>query len=750
MPKRITSPREPFKISHRVSWISLALGVGVFAQDLIPVATSPVIANGVDNNGVEAPSEVVGPIKRSPEDGDVYTRPDARTMTLSIPALRGQIVDRYGNPLAQNKVVWYPALQFQQFENADRNFVVAWARQRINKANEVFGINWEVGDEELWQHYRHRRWLAMPYTHVVTSKRKKLLEPKLVDGLILHPIYQRYYPQKKLASHIIGYVGSKGKLEKGPINYGDPVFEYTIGRTGFEELFDKQLRGKPGLLQLQYDSNGVEVLREQRRAPKQGGTLVTTLDLEWQKRAEKILGNHTTRGALVILDVQTGEVVAMASRPSFDLNSFVPFISTSEFNKLLNDPENPLFGRAFQAEYPPASTFKPIVALAGLHQGVINENSYIDCPAYVQLGKHKMYNWSRKAEGSMDVVKGLYRSNNPFFIKLGIKARPGNIISMARRLGYGAKTNLPLVGEAEGLLPSNEYMLKRFKRRMTDGDTANMSIGQGVVLATPLQVAQGMAGIANGGVLPKLQLIRQVQDARGRVLAANQEEDRTQLGVSPSHMALVQEGLMKVVNIPAGTGKNAALTYTIVCGKTGTAQWGDKNKKQYLGWFAGFFPLDKPKYAFAMVYEGKPGEKVSGGGNAAPMVKSFFEPIKEEVEFRLNPPARAMVVEEDELIVGEDPIAGNGATGAANGDNTPIEPLDLPPPKAIPVEEDEEGVPPLRELPSGIDEPEPVPPSGDGVVQGPPIKRLEPAVIEEPVEEPEDPAAPPKAIPIEE
>lgn len=656
-----------------------------------------------------AEPEVAAPQKRSADDGDVFTRPDARAMTLSIPALRGQIVDRFGNPLAQNKVVWYPALQFQQFVAADRAFVVNWARERIDKANEIFGINWEVSDEVLWQHYRHRRWLAMPYTHVVEADRKKELEPKLIDGLVLHPLYQRHYPEGELAAHLIGYVGSKGKLEKGPINYADPIFEYTEGRAGFEKLFDEQLRGKPGLRKLQYDSSGTEVLRELKRAPQQGGTVVTTIDLEWQKRAEKVLADHAERGALIIIDVQTGEIVAMASRPSYNLNTFVPFISNDAYGALRDNPDAPLFSRAFQAEYPPGSTFKAVVALAALKNNVIDEYTQIECPAFIQLGKHQMYNWSRKPEGYMDIVQGIYRSNNPFFIKLGIATRPYNITEMAKMLGYGSRSGLPLVGEKSGLLPDDDYMLKNHRRKMTDGDTANISIGQGVLLATPLQVAQGMAGIANGGKLPKLRLIRQVQDPNGRILSFNNKETRTHLNMRPGDVSLVQEGLMNVVNNPAGTGKRAALSYTVVCGKTGTSQWGPPSKEQYLGWFTGFFPLNKPKYAFAMVYEGRPGEKVSGGSKSGPMVPAFFEPIADEVKFRMNPPGRALIVQEDaiELVVpvAADPvIPGRAIIVAEDDDALPVSP---PIPRAILVEEDDNMLPvipgPNQDLPPVVD-----------------------------------------------
>jgi len=238
--------------------------------------------------------------------GSLKVRPNARTMTLSIPAPRGQITDRYGEPFAQTKVVWYPALKFPQFEKADRAYVVEWARKRIELANKLFDFEWKVTDEALWQHYRNRRWLPMPVTHVVTKNQKKKVKGSLMPGLILHPVYMRYYPQGRTAAHIIGYVGSAGKLEKGPINYGDPIFERVEGRSGLEKIYNKELTGEEGLIREEYEADGSLVLKKYERRPRPGGTVVTTLDMEWQKRAEKVLRRYCDRGAFVVIDIQTG------------------------------------------------------------------------------------------------------------------------------------------------------------------------------------------------------------------------------------------------------------------------------------------------------------------------------------------------------------------------------------------------------------------------------------------------------------
>lgn len=661
----------------------------------------------------------------------IIGRKDARTMTLAIPAPRGQITDRNGKPFAQSKVVWYPALKFGHFEKADREFVVNWAKKRIAQANLVFGIDWVVTDQKLWDHYRTRRWLAMPVTHVVDETRKNELEKSLMSGLILHPVYMRFYPENEAAAHIIGYVGSAGKLEKGPINYGDPIFEFSEGRAGLEKLFDDVLKGKPGMLRKDFEADGTEVVKKFERRPRPGGTVVTTLDLDWQNQAEVVLKKYCSRGAFVVIDIHTGEIMAMASRPSFDLNDFMPYISTEKYKALREDPGTPLFGRAFQGGYPPASTFKPVVALAALNNRDIGERTLVNCPAAIRIGKHWFRNWTTVPEGDIDVKRAIARSCNTWFYQVGIQTGPSAFLSVARKLGYGSKTGLPLIGETAGLIPTNEWMQKHHGRRMMDGDTANLSIGQGVMLASPLQVAQGMAGIASGASLPKLWLVKQVQDVGGRVLVSHEPKRSNYLNLDPMALNTVREGMMQVVNAGYGTGQRGGLSYTVLCGKTGTAQWGPKNLEKRLAWFAGFFPYENPRFAFAALYEGKPHEKLSGGRKAAPMVSAFFDHFEKDIKIMITPPPKAMIIEEY-----EDDGALLGVDDA---------------PRAVPVEEDYDGgLDPAMGLPpsSAVGRPDGFTPSNSA-----PARPLTP---KRPLPDPLDPWSrngeppPRRAVPVEE
>ncbi|HEY8991025.1 MAG TPA: penicillin-binding transpeptidase domain-containing protein [Luteolibacter sp.] len=630
-----------------------------------------------------APSSGSAANGRTASNASILTRRDARAITLKIPAPRGQIVDREGEPFAQNVVAYQIGLQFRQFENADRDFVIRWGRARIEQLRPYFKNLDSPGDDELFEHYRHRRWLPLLISGQIDAKAAHALEPKLGPDLVLHPVYRRYYADGGLAAHLMGYVGTVGKLPTGPINFYEPMWEEVEGRAGFEKLFNQQLTGTPGTKRLQFDENGTKLLEEETQRPRPGGTLVTTLNLRWQRLAEKVLKEGCKRGAFVVIDVITGDVLVMASQPTFDPGVMIG-INAADFKALNEDASHPLYSRAYQSVYPPASTFKPIVALAALNDGVITENTSIYCPAAIQIGDHVFNNWNKNPEGDLDVKRALARSCNPWFYQVGVKVGPTSFLGVASRLGYGKKTGLPLIGEAEGLVPTNEWMLKYEKRRIRDGDTANMSIGQGVLLASPLQVAQGMAGIANGGALPKLHLVKQVQDERGRVIEVTRPERQHSLGLAPDAIDIVRHGMRDVVNSDYGTGKAAALSFTELCGKTGTAQWGPPSKEQRLAWFAGFLPFDNPRYAFAVLYEGRPGEKVSGGRMSAPMVKAFFEPLKDEIKDVIAPPPKAVM------------IAPEGEGGPARA--IPVDESDLEPIqpkegvlKALPVEPLETG-----------------------------------------------------------
>ena len=708
--------------------------------------------------------------KLDPNKASIRTRPDARTMTLSIPAPRGQITDRFGYPYAQNTVVWYPALQMNQFEDESDEFILSWARERIAQIDDVLGTEIKISDEKIIEHYKHRRWLPMPFKKVVRNWDRERIEEKFMDGLILHPIYQRVYPEKSSAAHIIGYTGStRRNLEEGPINYGDPLFWEMMGRAGLEKTFNDVLTGKKGLLKLQYNSKGQEVSRE-KTPPEPGGTVVTTIDMDWQRRAESVLRSHCKRGAFVVIDVETGDVLVMASRPSYDLNLRVPFMKQKDLDRLLADPAKPLFARAFQGEYPPASAFKVITGLAALQTGGIKKQTKLECPAFIQLGNIKMYDWSRAHRGYLDIAAATTVSNNPFFIQAALACesrKSGAFMNLATQFGYGSRTGLPLQGERPGSILTEEHAQRKYRRSIKQGDIANASIGQGAMLATPLQVAQSMAGVANDGVLPKLNLIKQLQNSRGVITLASKPADRYNTGLNKDLVKIIKTGMYRVVNAPNGTGKRAATSYSVICGKTGTAQWGPPSKEQRLAWFAGFFPLNKPKYAFAVLYEGSPHETISGGKKAGPMVPAFFNPLKgvafdrhyvskkaliipdlddePEVINTAKTPGKAILVDEIEVPEAKIPDEVLSAPKALIVEEAPVTPAPQPVESTQPIQPEE---PPTDPIPPEITEPEapaqPVEPV-EPIDDAPPLRDLPDGV------NPDTPQSvpAPKAIPVE-
>ena len=645
---------------------------------------------------------------RTATDGSILTQRDARAITLKIPAPRGQITGREGKPFAQTVVAYQVGLQYPQFDNANREYIVNWGRNRLEQLDGIVDNPIRITDEELADHYRHRRWLPLYASGHLNEDEAREIQEKLTTGLVLQPVYRRHYPQGGIAPHVVGYTGRVDRLPTGPINFNEPLWEESEGRAGFEKLLDRELTGEDGMKRLLFDEHGNKLLEEQVKRPRAGGTVVTTLNHDWQVLAEKVLREGSQRSAFVMIDAVTGEVLVMASRPSFDPNSFVPFIGGDEYRTLNEDPARPLFGRAFQAVYPPASAYKPVVALAALEKGVVTENTLIDCPGSITLGRTVMRNYGNRADGPINVRRAIAVSNNVWFYKVGIRTGANDFLNLSRRLGMGERSGLPLIGEATGLVPTTEWMRANHGRRFMDGDAANMAIGQGPMLASPLQVAQFMAGIGNGGALPKLHLIRQVQDSRGRVIRAATPERRNWLGVDPASIDIVRQGMRDAVSY--GTGRGGAISYTTLAAKTGTAQWGPPRLNQNLAWFAGFLPHDNPRYAFAVVYEGRPGQRITGGGMAAPLVRNFFEPLKDEISDIIAPPKRALVVVDEASgeVAAPDDLADDAPAldTPENPDGVlralPVEPLNVEdelgldpgtlepqPLRAIPVDESE-------------------------------------------------------------
>lgn len=583
------------------------------------------------------------------------TRKNARTMSLTVPGPRGLITDRNGEVMATSEVAYQPAILFNQLEDESDAAIVAVGR-RVMADFAKLGIKVsEKTDEQLIDHYRHRRWLRLPIGPILRESQVAPLRKKIaaIDHGQLTALYIRNYPAKESACHILGYTGAQAKLPTGPINHNDPIFARQEGRSGLESWFDKQLTGQPGVWRLMFDENGRKILDELQVKPKPGGTVVTTLNLEWQRAAEEALRKNTRgRGAFVLVDVNTGEVLVLASVPNFDPNLFIPSISQEDYDKLRSDKNTPLVSRAYAGVYPPASTFKTITVASALRYGIIKETTRIYCPYSIRIGNHEFRNAS-KFVGDLDCVGAIQLSNNPFMYQIAATRTPhlgSRLCETARRFGYGRTTGLPLADKA-GNVPDESWMHRNYGRGYATGDFANMAIGQGAILATPLQVAHAISGVANGSYLPRLQLVRQVLDSRGNVLFQFQPGAEGSLKDYSAALASVRKGMRAVVE--GGTGHRAALSYVSNAGKTGTAQWGKPSDDCRLAWFAGFIPADNPRFAYAALYEGLPHQRISGGHMAAAIVRSFFEKVRPSMKKALEEKSAKLtgkVAGEDEEI----------------------------------------------------------------------------------------------------
>lgn len=563
------------------------------------------------------------PKKPGQVGSSIMTRTEARTFTFEIPAPRGQLLDRNGYPLAQSKVAYYAAINFPYLGSEVKDAeILRYAGERILHVNNILGSDWDLPGKVVLGHYKERRWVPLTFSSVLSEAEVDELNRQRMEGLTLHPVYVRHYPQGETLSHVIGYVGKRPPRATGPIVNDEPLWGLGVGVDGLEEAYETDLRGKPGRVNVLFREDGTKTKEDILARPRPGYNVVTSIDLEMQRICEEILAEKVKRGAMVIMDVRNGDVMAMASFPQFNPNDFIPSISQERYTELVENPDKPLFPRAFRGAYPPASTFKVPVALGFLESGYVSAGDLYPCPSSWTVGNLVMNNWNAKGEGLMNIIGAITRSCNTWFYEVATSAGADSMSYMATRLGMGMKTGLPL-NEVDGFIPNNRYWLEKHGYMMSDGEEAVMSIGQGTVLATPIQIARMMAGIGNGRQVMNPRLVLQIQDLNHEIIRSFPVEPLNKLNVDGYSLRTVQRGMYDVVNAGNGTGK-AAYHKITVSGKTGTGQW-KVAQEQNIAWFAGYFPSKYPVYSFAVIYEGDPGEKVGGGKNAAPVVGEFLK-----------------------------------------------------------------------------------------------------------------------------
>ena len=552
------------------------------------------------------------------------TQRQARTYTLAIPDPRGQITDRNGRPLAQSRLSYNLAINFPTPLDWQDSKVLSFARQQITLAKGLLKRDIQISDQAILNHYKNRGVLPLDIVEDLLPTELSVIQGGLPQELILRQTYVRFYPNGPLASHIIGYTGREAPLSTRPIENNDLIFPESQGREGLEQIFDNELQGQPGILHITYDKEGKKTSERIAKQPVPGYNIITTLDDSMQRLCEKVLAENSKRGALVVIDSPTGEILAMASNPGFNPNDFVPVVRPAVFDAYNKDPSDPLVPRAFRSAYPAGSTFKTFVGFAGLESGKIKPGDHFDCPAAFSVGDHTFKNWKKSGSGSLNFKEALTQSCNTWFYQAALKIGADPIIDYTHRLGLGRRTGIPVKSENEGNIPTDEYMMRGHKRKIKNGDVANMAIGQGDILISPLQMAQAMEVISQGGRFHQTRLVKQVQTIDNRVVAAYPDRIREEIPVAPEIDGLMRKALVAVTSDGQGTAHSAQVKGIKVAGKTGTAQWGQRTA----AWFAGFLPADEPQYAFAALYEGEPNDNtVHGGSHAAPIIGKLFKQI---------------------------------------------------------------------------------------------------------------------------
>ena len=599
-----------------VWWIALSIvtpAVVTRAQTLMPTpapATAP---------GAPPEEETIIPT--------FETQKLARTYILDVPAPRGQIIDRNGAPLAQNRLSYNLVINFPTPLDFSDAQALNFAKEKIDYAGKLIGRRLRISDDAILRHYRNRGIMPLEIAQNLSQQEYEKVKGDLPAGMMVRPVYVRTYPNGKVAGQIVGYTGKTGRNPDGIVDNHETLWPETEGREGLEQTFNAMLTGKHGEYKLTFDKDGRKTSEKLVTPPEPGYNVVTTIDLRLQQLAEKALEAKAKRGAMVIIDPNNGDILALASWPTYDPNLFVPSISAEQLKMLQDDPNIPLLPRAYRSSYPPGSTFKVAVGIAALEAHAVYPNDQYQCVPAIQVGNVTFHNWKKSDRGALNFVQALTESCDTWFYQVGIKTGAAPIIDWALKLGFGAKCGIPLRGEAEGRIPNDEYMKATHGRRILNGDIANMSIGQGDIQATPLQMAQAMGIIANGGTVYQTRLVQQVQTFDNQIVTAYQVRAKRTLDLSSGTLDQVRTGMTDVVNGAGGTAHQASLDNVEVAGKTGTAQWGPKHKERTAAWFSGSLPTDQPKYAFAAVYEGDVGSKVHGGSAAAPMIADVFKEI---------------------------------------------------------------------------------------------------------------------------
>ena len=542
-----------------------------------------------------------------------------RVMVRLLPPLRGKILDRNGKPLAYNRKTFRAVIVAEETGGKLKKTLDNFRKLVALDEGEYKRVLKEVRRKKAFVPVRVKDDLS--FEEMATLQ---LNIPQL-PGLSIEESVMRIYPFREVGAHTTGYVSfiQEQDLNENPDLSKLP--DVRIGRSGIEGFYEKELYGQTGTKKLEINSIGREVQELDQEKPQAGKDLRLTLDSRLQKAGYEALKEEA--GSAVLLNVQTGEVLMMVSTPAYDSNLFNYPVDAKTWKNLNQNERHPLLNKAIMGLYSPGSVFKIVVAIAGLEAGVIKENTKINCEGKIMLGDHPFHCWNKYGHGEMNLEKALQHSCDVYFYEVARLTGVDKIVEVAERLGLGTKTGIDLAGERDGLVPTRSWKEGRFGETWKTGDTLNLGIGQGFLLASPLQMAVMMARIANGG------------KAVEPYLYESKKKEFGSIGISPAHLRQVRKGLYAVVNERGGTAYHTRFNVNgmKMAGKTASTQirrisleerevgltpqfklpWKDRDH----AFFVAYAPADKPKYALVVAIEHGGG----GGTAAAPVAAQIMK-----------------------------------------------------------------------------------------------------------------------------
>lgn len=544
-----------------------------------------------------------------------------RIKLISAPPSRGYIYDRNGILLADNHPVYTAVVSPDEIDNPE---------QTIKLLTPIFQLTPEEVDEGLKALKKSKNEPVTLKIGLTEQQVAQFSERKpFFKGVTIQSKLTRTYPYAELFAHVIGYVGRISDKDSQSLDKQRYAGTDLIGKTGIEKQYEDLLLGTPGYQSIETNAYGDIIKKLDTKPPIPGNDIYLSLDYGLQRLTAELLTGK--RAAAVALDPKTGEILAFVSNPSYDPNPFISGISGKEYKALREDPDMPLYNRALQGQYPPGSSIKPVAGLAGIHYGVMNWGSTIFDPGYFSLpgDSHKFRDWKKSGHGTVNLHKSIVESVDTYYYKLAYQLGIDRMHDWMTRFNFGKKTGIDLPGEKAGVYPSTAWKMQTYKKPWLPGETISVSIGQGYFLATPLQIANATAMIANNGqhLTPHLLkrstgavVVNPITRPDGKVAFNGTEDDFIRM-----HLAM--EDVVK-----RGTAHNIYTPTYRIAGKTGTAQvksiaQGKRYNEAALdsrhwdhGWFVAFAPVEDPKIAIAVLVENG-----RHGGWVAPVARKMMD-----------------------------------------------------------------------------------------------------------------------------